>query len=271
MDLLTKKRFLNKIINDIKSVKIQGARNIAKAALKAYSLLPNLNSKKKLLLARPTEPMLSKVLDLSKKSSYDEIVLHFDKAQNEINNNVLKIIKNKDKIFTHCHSTNVVNSLIYTKKKGKNFEVYNTETRPLYQGRKTAKELAKAGIKVTQYADSGARIAIIRGKGNTQVDKVFLGADALLKNGIINKIGSGMFAEIAYDHKVPVYIIADSWKFSKNKIPIEQRSLNEVWDKVPRNVKIKNPAFEFVPKKYITKIISELGILSYSEFVRKAK
>jgi len=61
----------------------------------------------------------------------------------------LILVKNRDVIFTHCHSTNVVNSLIYAKKKGKKFQVYNTETRPLFQGRKTANELKKAGIKVT--------------------------------------------------------------------------------------------------------------------------
>ena len=48
-----KKRF-NKIAADIKSIKIQGATNIAKAALKAYSLVPTKTSKKKLLSLRPT-------------------------------------------------------------------------------------------------------------------------------------------------------------------------------------------------------------------------
>jgi translation initiation factor eIF-2B subunit delta len=271
MNINSKKRLFEKTLKDIKSIKIQGARNIAKSALKAYSLIPNITSKKRLLSSRPTEPMLANVLDLYGRIPYEKIMNHFDEAQDEINENVLKIIKNNDKIFTHCHSTNVINALIFSKKKGKKFEVVNTETRPLFQGRKTARELAKVGVKITQYADSAARIAIIKGQGNIQVDKIFLGADALLKNGIINKIGSGMFAEIAYDNKVPVYIIADSWKFSKNKVPIEQRSINEVWDKAPKNIKIKNPAFEFVPKKYITKIITELGIMSYNEFIRKCK
>ena len=100
---------------------------------------------------------------------------------------------------------------------------------------------------------------------------IFLGADALLKNGIINKIGSGVISKIAKQEKIPVYIVADSWKFTKNKIPIEQRSLNEVWDKAPKNIKIKNPAFEFVDKKYISGIVSELGLMKYWEFVKKVK
>jgi ribose 1,5-bisphosphate isomerase len=253
-----KKRF-DKISNDIKSVKIQGARNIAKAAFHAYSLIPEKNSIKKLLSLRPTEPMLQKVLSLVGKIPDKKILEHFDSAQSQINKNVLKLIKNNDKIFTHCHSTNVVNALIFAKKSWAKFEIYNTETRPLFQGRKTADELRKAGIKVTMFIDSAAAIAIEKEnkKDKIFVNKIFLGADALLTNGIINKIGSGLISELAHNHKIPVYIIADSWKFSKKKVPIENRSLNEIWNRAPKNIKIKNPAFEFVPEKYISGIVTE--------------
>ena len=263
----------DKIVNSIKIIKIQGARNIAKAALYAYSLVPTKKSIRKLISLRPTEPMLQHVLTLVDKKSYKEILAHFDSAQEKINKNVLKIIKSNDKIFTHCHSTNVINSLVYAKKKGKNFEVYNTETRPLFQGRQTARELKKAGIKVTMFVDSGMKIALEKENRRDKIyaTRVFLGADALLEKGIINKIGSGMIAELSYIHKIPLYIIADSWKYSNKKVPIENRSLNEIWDNAPKNIKIKNPAFEFVPKKYISGIVTELGLMKYEEFLRKIK
>jgi translation initiation factor 2B subunit (eIF-2B alpha/beta/delta family) len=271
-----KEEKFNKILKNIKSIKIQGARNVAKAALKAYLLFPSKYSKHKLLNSRPTEPMMHYVLNLAeKKVSEDKIIKHFEESQENINKNVLKLISNKNRVFTHCHSTNVINSLIYSKKKGKKFEVYNTETRPLYQGRKTANELRKAGIKVTMFIDSAAAVALEKenNKDNIYVNKVFIGADALLKNGIINKIGSGMFSEIAHKNNIPVYIVADSWKFTKNKLPLEQRSLNEVWDKTSRDerIRIKNPAFEFVNKKYITSIITEHGLMKYDKFVRMMK
>jgi len=263
-----KKRF-NQILKDIKSVKIQGARNIAKKALYAYSLIPAKESKKKLLLSRPTEPMMENVLDLTEKQSYEEIRKHFDEAQDKINKEVFKLIKNKDVVFTHCHSTNVTNALVYAKKKGKNFEVYNTETRPLFQGRKTARELRKKGIKVTMFIDSALGVALSKEQGTKKADKVFLGADALLKKGVINKIGSELVAQVARNNKIPVYIVADSWKFTKKKVPREQRKLVEVWDTAPKNIKVKNPAFEFVPKKYLKAIISELGTLGYGDFIAK--
>jgi len=268
---MNKKKRFNQIARGIKEIKIQGARNIAKKALYAYSLIPTKASKKKLLSLRPTEPMMENVLDMAEKKSYEEIVKHFDSAQDKINKSVFRLIKKDDVIFTHCHSTNVVNALIYAKKKGKKFEVYNTETRPLFQGRKTAKELRRAGIKVTMFVDSAVGVALSKEQGTKKVDKVFLGADALLKTGIINKIGSETIAKLAKQEKIPVYIVADSWKFTKSKVPREQRKLKEVWDVAPKNIKIKNPAFEFVKKKYISRIISELGILEYNKFIKKVK
>ena len=151
---MDRQKIFSKIARDIKEVKIQGARNIAKAALKAYFLIQTKSSKKKLLSLRPTEPMLEKVLNLADKIPEKEIINHFDYSQNQINRFVFKLIKNNDVIFTHCHSTNVVNALIYARRKGKKFQIYNTETRPLFQGRLTAKELSRAGIKVTMFVDS---------------------------------------------------------------------------------------------------------------------
>ncbi len=264
---MDKKKRFNQIIKDIREVKIQGARNIARASLNAYFLIPTQSSKKKLLSSRPTEPMMQNVLELADKLPKEKIFNHFNEAQEKINKSIIKIIKNNDIIFTHCHSTNVSNSLIYSKKKGKKFEIYNTETRPLYQGRKTAKELQKAGIKVTMFIDSAMGIALSKEKNKSK--KVFLGADALLENGVINKIGSGLVTRIAQQEKIPVYIVADSWKFTKNKIPIEHRKLNEIWNNAPKNIKIKNPAFEFVPKKFITGIITEYGLMKYNDFVKE--
>ncbi len=268
---MNKRVVFNKIVRDIKEIKIQGARNIAKKALYAYSLMPTKKSKKALLSSRPTEPMMQNVLDLVEKKPVKEIEKHFDEAQDKINKNVFKKIKNNDVIFTHCHSTNVVNALIYAKKKGKKFEVYNTETRPLFQGRKTARELKKAKIKVTMFVDSALGVALSKEQGTKKATKVFLGADALLKTGVINKIGSEVIAQIAKNQKIPVFVIADSWKFTKGKVPREQRKLNEIWDTAPKTIKIKNPAFEFVPKKYIKEIISELGSLSYARFIALSK
>jgi translation initiation factor 2B subunit (eIF-2B alpha/beta/delta family) len=154
--------------------------------------------------------------------------------------------------------------LIYAKKGGKKFSVINTETRPLFQGRKTARELSRNKVKVTTFVDSAMNEAIEKS------DIVLLGADAILRKSIINKIGSEAIAILAKANKKPVYIIADSWKFSPKNVPIEERDFHEVWDKAPEHIKVRNPAFEKIDKRYIKGIVSEYGILKFGNFVRKA-
>jgi len=279
----SKRKQLKKIYKDIKQIKIQGATNIAKAAIRAYMISPKKSTIRKLKSLRPTEPMLQNVLDKLEKAdnkktkqkkadNKQQILQHFNQAQEKINKHTLKLINPNNIIFTHCHSTNVVKALIYAKKQKKNFEVYNTETRPLYQGRKTAKQLTKAKIKTTTFTDSALGVALSKEQGTKKADKVFLGADAILKNGdIINKIGSETIAIVAKQNKIPVYIIADSWKFTNSNIKLEQRKPGEVWDDAPKNIQLKNPAFEKVSKKFVKAIVSELGVLSPREFVRKAR
>jgi len=264
-----KTRF-NKICKDIKQIKIQGATNVAKYALRAYYLFPNSESKKKLLSLRPTEPMLRNILKIVNKFDKEYILNHFELTQDIINEEIYKLIKKNYVIFTHCHSSSVVKALIYAKKKGKKFEIYNTETRPLYQGRTTAKELSKAGIKVTNFVDSAVDIALDKEQGTDNVDLILLGADAILKDGVINKVGSGVIADLAKIHKIPLYIVSDSWKYSDKKVKLEQRKYNEVW-KINKNIKIRNPAFEKIDSKLIKGIISELGVNTYKGFISKVK
>lgn len=265
---MNKQAKFNKICKDIKKVEIQGAREVAKKAFYAYKLIPTEKSKNILVSLRPTEPLLQNIFKRADGLSYSQLIQLFKKNQDTLNKLTFKLIKNNSIIFTHCHSSSVVQALIYAKKNGKKFEVYNTETRPLYQGRKTARELKKAGIKVTMFIDSAAATAIEKENRNDKVhaDLVLFGTDAILKKGVINKIGSGMFAEIAYANNVPVYIIADSWKYAK-KIKFEQRKTKEVWN--IKKILIKNPAFELIKRKYIKGIVSELGILSYRKFLRE--
>ncbi|MEW6063419.1 MAG: hypothetical protein AB1571_03585 [Nanoarchaeota archaeon] len=261
------------ICKAIKEVKIQGAENVAIAAVKAYYLNPTKQAVKKLLSLRPTEPCLRnalKFVELDQKN-ISHALKHFEEAKERISEFTSRKIENNTIIFTHCHSSTVTRALIEAKKQGKYFEVYNTETRPLLQGRITAIELSKAGIKVTHFVDSSARLALKKS------DLFLLGADAVTVEGkVINKIGSEMFTEIANKLEVPLYICTDSWKFDPKTIfgyeeVIEKRPKKEIWPNPPKNVKISNLAFEKIDSSLITCIISELGVYSPETFVQEVK
>lgn len=262
------------VCRKIKNIEIQGAESIAVEGVKALKLKSA--DVKELLSLRPTEPMLRNSLKSAKEIGVEKTLEIIKKSREKYINHGIKLIKDHYIIFTHCHSSSVIGILIKAKKLGKKFEVINTETRPLYQGRKTAKELARAGIKVTLVVDAAAGVAL--SKLTKKKGIMMIGMDAVLTNdenndvkGVVNKIGSGSLAEIAYDHKIPVYVVGNSWKTSFRKIELEARNYKEIWKRVPEHIKIKNPAFEIVDKRYITGIVSELGILKPKEFIKKVK
>ena len=264
----------DKVLKDIKNIKIQGAENVAKEGIKLLLLKNDSTSVKQIINVRPTEPALKNairfVLGLKDKKAGVKLALkHFESTNSEIVKQGSKLIKNNSVVFTHCHSSTVIKILKQAKKQGKKFEVYSSETRPLFQGRKTVLELMKAEIKVTSFVDS-AFLSVVKSVKNKNIIMI-VGTDAVLKDGsIINKIGTGMFAEICYDNKIPVYAALDSWKYAGH-IKIEERNYKEIWRKAPKRIKIRDPAFEKVDVKFVKGIISEFGILKPKQFVKKAK
>jgi len=265
----------NKICNDIKTLKIQGAENIAKAAAKALLLRHDKKAVEKLLSLRPTEPCLRNTIKfvLSHKNIKEgvfEALKHFEDSQKKIAEIGSKLIENETIVFTHCHSETVVNILKQAKKEGKKIKVYVTETRPLFQGRITARELAKSKIPVTLVIDSAARFVL------KKADMVLFGCDAITTTKIYNKIGSEMFAIIAKNIGIPLYIATNSWKFDAKSIygeeeKIEERSCKEIWENPPKGVKILNPAFEKIDPRLVTGIISELGLFMKESFIEAVR
>lgn len=257
----------NQICKAIKEVKIQGAENVAIAALRAYSFKPSKDSIKKLISLRPTEPALRNALKFAQLYSVKASLYHFEHAKEKILQHSKNLIKKNSIIYTHCHSSTVTGIIIHNKNKIKS--VNCTETRPLFQGRKTAKELTDARIPLTFYVDSAMRLAL------KDSNLALIGADSILKNGkVINKIGSELVAETCQLFKVPLYICTDSWKFDpqslhKKETEIEYRPTKEVWENPPKNLKILNPAFEKINPRLITGIISEFGVLKPEEFINK--
>ncbi len=267
-----KKDGFNKICKDIISLRIQGAENVAESALRALLVQHDQKSIKKLFSLRPTEPCLRNCLryalsfqDVSE--GVEETLKLMENARKKIVNIGSKRIQNDTTVFTHCHSSTVISILKEAKKQGKKFQVYNTETRPNFQGRLTAKELLEAGIPVTMFIDSSATAAL------KDVDLFMFGVDAITSCGsVINKIGNKTMAELAHKYDIPRYACTFSWKFDPKTVlgeieKLETRNYKEVWANKPTKLKISNVIFEEIPADLITSIISEIGILEPATFI----
>jgi ribose 1,5-bisphosphate isomerase len=183
-----------------------------------------------------------------------------------------KRIRDNSVVFTHCHSSTVTHLLSKAKEDGKTFEVICTETRPVFQGRITAKELLALGVKTTFIVDSAAR-SFMR-----NADLVIVGADAITSEGnVINKIGTGTIALLAHEARKPFYVVAELLKFDPATVcgdyeKIEERSPDEVWKGAPEKLIVRNPAFDVTRRDFIHGVICEEGIIpphSVAEVVRR--
>lgn len=269
---------IQKTIKEIKDLKIQGATAIARACLKALKEVKvgDLEeTAEKLANARRTEPLnrncLSYVLWRVKKGqelveSVDLMLARLLDVENKIIENGVELIKPGMKILTHCHSSVMENLLKSVYQKGIDFFVYVTETRPLFQGRITAKNLTAAGIKTVMIIDSAAPYTLSH-LDEIEIDLVLLSCDAIALDGsCVNKIGSFAISLAAKEAEIPLYIAATLLKFAPETktgrlVVIEKRSPSEIWKAPPKKLRIIGPAFDVIPQDKITGFITEFGMI----------
>jgi methylthioribose-1-phosphate isomerase len=104
------------------------------------------------------------------------------------------------------------------------------------------------------------------------VNLVVVGADRIARNGdTANKIGTYSVAVLAKENSVPFYVAAPMSTFdlslaTGDEIPIEERPAAEVREIngkliVPPSARVRNPAFDVTPARYVTAFITEDGIV----------
>lgn len=295
----------------IKTMKIRGAPLLGAAAGFALALTAansKAASKEKLLkeletaaeTIRRTRPTavnlfwaLDRILDKSKKFSGNREALACfiveeaqkiadeDAASNRaIGKYGAELIKDGDTVLTHCNAGALATVEYGTAlgviraawEQGKQIKVFADETRPLLQGaRLTVYELRKEGIPVTLITDNMVGYVMHR----KMVNKVAVGADRIVRDAVINKIGTFTVAVLAKEHKVPFYVAAPTSTFdltrTSKEVIIEERKAEEVTHVGSKlitveGVDVLNPAFDITPLKYVTAIISEKGIIPARSF-----
>ncbi|MFB6283857.1 MAG: translation initiation factor eIF-2B [Halobacteria archaeon] len=265
------------VVEKIESVEIQGATSIAYAGVQVLKSLADGGAEEeeideaaeKLRNARPTEPFLFNAIRLARgEMGYNEVLNHIDSCRERVAENGTEVLDDVDVVYTHCHSSTVTRLLEHV---DGSFEIHVTETRPLYQGRETAKELEDIGFEVEFYVDSGGLLAL------EDADVMLIGCDAVFDSGgCVNKIGSRMFTWIAERLDVPVYVVTDSWKYDPGpglagRREIESRPVDEVWKDAPDGVNVKNKAFELISPEHVTAVVSEVGVHEPDDFVNEVR
>ena len=186
------------------------------------------------------------------------------------------VVPEHARVLTHCNAGALATAGYGTAlgvirgavEQGKKVAVLADETRPFLQGaRLTAWELTRDGIDTTVITDNMSGALMLGG----HIDLVVVGADRIAANGdVANKIGTYSVAVLAKEHSIPFYVAApistiDLATPDGSGIPIEERAAKEVTHLgparlTPEAAKVRNPAFDVTPHKYVTAIITERGI-----------
>jgi len=274
------------ILTDIKSLKIQGATNVALAVLealeKSVSDTPDMTTDKlaelgkELAYARPTEPLAQNALryifsDSPKLPAIRAKIATYRSFISDAKTKIAKygggMLTDGSTYLTHCHASTVTNTFLSAHRAGKNVNIIATETRPLFQGRITVKELLDGGLEnVTMIVDSAAASVINDPKRN--IAGILIGADLLTETGLVNKIGSLAIIVAARSRNIPVYCFSTLLKYDPRPFDpslIETRNPKEIWAEAPSDLKLYDPAFDYTPYLSDVTVVTEAGMIKGSE------
>lgn len=188
-----------------------------------------------------------------------------------------ELINDGDTILHHCNTGalatvdwgTALGVIFAAHEQGKKIQVLVDETRPRLQGaRLTAWELQQRGIPFDLIADNAAGHFMRTG----QVNIVLVGSDRTAANGdVANKIGTYKLAVVAKENGIPFYPVVPTSTIDLNLahgdlIPIEERDMDEVLTVIgqpiaPAGSTARNPAFDVTPHRYVTGIVTEVGIV----------
>jgi methylthioribose-1-phosphate isomerase len=107
------------------------------------------------------------------------------------------------------------------------------------------------------------------------VNEVVVGADRIVQDAVVNKIGTFTVAVIAKEHGVPFYVAAPTSTFdlthSSADVIIEERSSTEVThigsqQIAASDVGVLNPAFDITPLTYVSAIVCESRVYDKNDF-----
>jgi methylthioribose-1-phosphate isomerase len=272
---LTKENFLKKM---------EDAANVIRSTRPtASNLFWAVNRILKVINSFPDNPLniSDLVIEEAKLMAQEDI-----NVNKNIGKNGASLLQDGDVVLTHCNAGSLATVQYGTAlapiraaiESGKKINVIADETRPRLQGaRLTAYELQYDKIPVKVISDTSSGLLMRLGK----VDKVIVGTDRVTSDAVFNKIGTYLVALAAFDNKIPFYVAAPTSTLSLHEtiedVTIEQRDSSEVSNIlgkvqiVPNGVECLNYAFDITPFRLVSGVITEDGVFTPEELLKKYK
>ncbi|ADD06897.1 translation initiation factor aIF-2B delta subunit [Natrialba magadii ATCC 43099] len=186
----------------------------------------------------------------------DVVVSRVESAKDRAAENAVEHLADGATLLTHDYSSTVLEALEQATAAGKTFEVYVTEARPRYIGRKTVRQLADLdGVEPTLITDSA------NGYYLEECDRVIVGMDCIVDETLYNRVGTFPIAATASELNVPVTVLGSASKIITEGFVFENefRSGSEVMPEPAEGFDVRNPAYDATPVSLLESVITDEG------------
>jgi len=190
------------------------------------------------------------------EAAIDDVVESVERAKHEAATNAVDLLPDGATVLTHDYSSTVVEAIELAAREGHHIDVYVTEARPRYLGRRTARTLAAVDrVDTTLIVDGAA------GHYLDECDRVVLGMSAIVDDTLYNRVGTFPIAATAAELAVPVSAVGASEKLIEEGFVFENefRSPAEVMREPAEGFSVANPAYDATPTHLLDGVVTEAG------------
>lgn len=186
----------------------------------------------------------------------EDVIAHVESGKHRAAEAAAAYLTDGSTLLTHDYSSTVLEALSIATDNGKEFEVYVTEARPRYLGRKMVRTLAATeGIEPTLITDGASGYFL------EDCDQVALGMSCIVDTTLYNRVGTFPLVAAAHQRDVPVTVVGSAAKVIADGFVFENefRSPSEVTLEPPEGFAVKNPAYDSTPVELIDTVVTEDG------------
>lgn len=194
------------------------------------------------------------------REAVEEVVTELQASKERAAERAADLIGDGDVLVTHGNSSTVMATFDAALAAGTTFEVYVTEARPRFLGRRTARDLGPLeGVDVTLIADSAA------GHYLPGCDRVFVGMNCLVNDTMYNRVGTYPIAATAADAGTPVTAVASSTKFVGSGFDFQNsyRPASEMMHEPVEDFEVANPSYDATPTRLLDSVVTEDAVIGF--------
>ncbi|ELY61967.1 initiation factor 2B-like protein [Natronolimnohabitans innermongolicus JCM 12255] len=196
------------------------------------------------------------IRDRLTEEKIDAVVTRVEAGKDRAAENAVAHLEDGATLLTHDYSSTVLEAIERAVEAGKTFDVYVTEARPRYIGRKTTRALAGLeGVETTLITDSAHGIYL------EDCDRVVVGMDCIVDETLYNRVGTFPIAATAAQLDVPVTVLGSASKIVSEGFVFENefRPGSEVMPEPAEGFVVENPSYDATPVELLESVITDEG------------